>query len=256
MLQVIPIPALKDNYIWTIVHPNTQQCVIVDPGEAAPVLETINRLNLVLKAILITHHHWDHTAGIETIHKEFPCMVIAPALENVPCCQRKVQQDDVITIPEMGLTLKVLDIPGHTRGHVAYYGHGMAFTGDTLFTAGCGKIFEGTPQQMWDSLHKLMALPDDTLIYCGHEYTQSNLQFATTVEPNNVDIIHRIETTAALRAKQKPTVPAPLSLEKRTNPFLRTEINNVQQAIKAHFDSNLDSPIALFAALRAWKNTF
>lgn len=256
MLKILPIPALEDNYIWTIVHPNTLQCVMVDPGDAIPALDVLIELKLNLKAILVTHHHWDHTNGIDAILQKFSCPVIGLAQENIPLCQRKVKEGDRLEIPHMDLSLQVLDIPGHTKGHVAYYGHGAVFTGDTLFTGGCGRIFEGTAQQMWDSLHKLMALPDETLIYCGHEYTGKNLQFANAVEPDNLALLERINTTANLRAENKPSVPATLRLEKATNPFLRVEVAQVQEAIKHHFGHNLTDPVGLFAALRRWKNTF
>lgn len=244
MLKVIPILALKDNYIWCIVHVPTQQCVIVDPGEAAPVFAALEQQKLKLAGILVTHHHWDHTKGIDEILKQF----------KVPVFRYPLKTGDKIPIDF--LTLQALEIPGHTLDHTAYYGHGMVFTGDTLFTAGCGRVFEGTMEQMFASLKRIAELPDDTLIYCGHEYTQANLKFAQTVEAHNPDILSRIKATDEFRAKNLPTVPATLSLEKKTNPFLRTIVPEVIKAAEQHARKSLKSPLEVFTVLREWKNHF
>ena len=255
MLKITPIPALKDNYIWLIVHPNTSQCVIIDPGEAKPVLQTLAQQQLTLSAILITHHHWDHTGGIADILSLTEVPIYGPAKENIPG-RLPLQEGDQVKIDSMGLNLKVLDIPGHTLGHLAYMGHGMVFTGDTLFTGGCGRVFEGTPEQMLHSLNKLAVLPDETLVYCGHEYTADNLKFALAVEPNNPDLLARNEKTQALRRQNQPTVPSSLALEKKTNPFLRTQIPAVIKAAEAHYGQKLNNSEALFTVLREWKNNF
>ena len=175
MLRIEPIPAFKDNYIWCLR--SGAHAAFVDPGEAAPVLRAIEDENLSPCAIVITHHHWDHVGGIETLLQHFDVPVFGPAVERIPGCTRALGDDDHFSLPEIGLHLKVIEVGGHTSGHIAYYGDEILLSGDTLFSVGCGKVFEGTPDQMWRSLQKLRALPDDTRVYCGHEYTQANCEF-------------------------------------------------------------------------------
>lgn len=256
-MNVIPIPALKDNYIWCIVHPNNQQCVIIDPGAAEPVFSFLKQQQLQLAAILVTHHHWDHTGGIQELVETLKVPVYGGMHEKpIPQCQNRLDDGQQFTLPKMNIALTALAIPGHTLGHTAYYGNGVVFTGDTLFTGGCGRIFEGTPAMMYQSLQKLAALPEETLIYCGHEYTQANLQFALKVEPTNTALLERIETTHQLRLKNLPTVPATLKLEKQTNPFLRVDQPTIIKAVENHISHSLPTPVEIFAALRDWKNNF
>ena len=230
--------------------------MIVDPGEAAPVFEALHKYQLQLSAILITHHHWDHTNGIRDIISKFNVPVYGPALEPVAGMTHPLNDGDKITLSDCGLSLQIMHVSGHTRGHIAYYNDTLLFSGDTLFTAGCGKIFEGTVAQMYHSLTALAALNDNTQMYCGHEYTASNLKFAQHVEPDNKDIQHRIEQVAQLRSKNRPTVPAPLSLEKLTNPFLRCTQPTVIKAAEHYANQSLSTPTEVLGVIREWKNSF
>lgn len=255
MPNVHPIRAFKDNYIWLISRPDTPYAVIVDPGDARPVLETLQERGLRLLAILITHHHRDHTGGIKTLLEHYPAPVYGPASETITALTQPLTEQDKVSVPELGLDLQVLDVPGHTRGAIAFYGQEMLFCGDTLFTAGCGKLFEGTAQQMHASLAKLAALPGHTQVYCGHEYTVDNLHFARLVEPDNPHIRARLVETMALRACDLPSVPAPLDLERRSNPFLRCEVPAVIAAAERFAARRLQSGAEVFAVVRRWKDS-
>jgi hydroxyacylglutathione hydrolase len=254
MPTITPILAFSDNYIWCIELAN-QQCMIVDPGQATPVLRVLSERALELTAILITHHHFDHVGGVADILRYKKVPVYGPE-GNINTLTHPVSDKSLLSFPTQGIQFKVFAIPGHTLDHVAYYGCGAVFCGDTLFTAGCGKIFEGTPKQMYQSLTTLAELPDDTLIYCGHEYTENNLKFATTVEPNNPDICSRIQDTQQKRQSNQPTVPATLSLEKKTNPFLRCQQATVIQAACHYAERELNNPVDVLLTLREWKNNF
>jgi len=254
MPDIIPIPALRDNYIWLLK--NAKHGVVVDPGDAKPVLDTLEKLKLQLTGILITHHHWDHTNGIAELLQHYDVPVYAPANDAVELATELLQQDDQIHLPELDLNFRVLEIPGHTLGHIAYYGHSSVFCGDTLFTGGCGRLFEGTAEQMVNSLNTLANLPEDTFVYCGHEYTQNNLRFAKVVEPNNPNLIERIEATEKHRQQNQPTVPAPLAIELKTNPFLRCTVPSVQKAVVNHCGHKLTNTTEVFAELRRWKDEF
>jgi len=254
MTDVIPIKALSDNYIWCLVNRANQCCVIVDPGEVDPVLSLLNTQKLRLTGILITHHHWDHTTGIAGIVAHFDVPVYGPTREPVAGMTRLLNGGDHIYLAEINLTFQILDIPGHTRGHIAYHNTSLVFSGDTLFTGGCGKLFEGTAAQMYASLTKLAALDNPTLVYCGHEYTASNLKFAALVEPNNPDIQERIQEVAQLRKQNLPTVPATLATEKLTNPFLRCNQSSVIKAAENYSGQKLSRPEDVLGVLRQWKN--
>ncbi|MES2141282.1 MAG: hydroxyacylglutathione hydrolase [Pseudomonadota bacterium] len=255
-IRVEPILAFKDNYIWCLINDETNHCIIVDPGEAKPVLAYLKRFKLSLDAILITHHHWDHTNGIKGILNTHSVPVYGPAKEKIMSVTHPVDEGDNVQLANWPITFTVLDIPGHTLGHVAYYADGLLFCGDTLFSAGCGRLFEGTAEQMLASLNKLSNLPDETKIYCGHEYTLNNLQFAQTVEPNNLQIKERLENVRELRQKNLPTLPAVLANERLINPFLRCDNAEIAVKIKKHRGKSLDSLAEIFAYLRQWKNNY
>lgn len=250
--HVLPIKAFNDNYIWLLTNPENQMAVCVDPGDAKPVLETLNKLNLQLSAILITHHHMDHVGGVNKLLQQHQIPVYGPANDGITQLTHPLKEGNVVQIPELDLRFDILDLPGHTKGHIAYYGHDMLFCGDTLFTGGCGRLFEGTPSQMYDSLQKLAKLPPSTWIYAAHEYTEINLQFASLVEPDNKDIQRRLLKTQQLREQKKPTLPAQLAIELRTNPFLRCS----EPTVKQHAGQDAEDPIKVFAAIRRWKDTF
>ncbi|MDP5141318.1 hydroxyacylglutathione hydrolase [Rheinheimera baltica] len=253
MLEITPIQAFEDNYIWALCQPTTAKCLIVDPGCANSVLQYLSERQLVLDTILVTHHHADHTAGINILRQHFPgIQVIGPAAEQyrIAGLTQSVTEGDTIALPQFNLELSVISLPGHTLGHIAFYSAPVLFCGDTLFSAGCGRLFEGSPEQMWQSLQKLMALPDETQIYCTHEYTLANLKFALHAEPSNSDLIEYTRHCTHLREKNLPTLPSKMQLEKAINPFLRCKNKSLQKKWQQ------DSAQTLFTALRAAKDQF
>jgi len=252
MLEIVPLPALTDNYIWTLRE--GAHAAVVDPGEARPVLEYLAREQLALCAILATHHHPDHVGGIPELLARGKVPVYGPRREPIATLTHPVAEGDTVTIPELGLALSVLDIPGHTRAHVAYYGAGSLFCGDTLFACGCGRLFEGTPEQMMRSLAKLAALPDATKVYCGHEYTLANIAFAQQVEPANAALATRLVRDRKLREAGKPTLPSTLGEERATNPFLRWKEPAVIESANKYLGARVSDPVRVFAAIREWKN--
>lgn len=252
-MNIIPVP-VGTNVVWLVVLPGTRRCAIVDPTAAQPVLAAVRARDLTPTDILITHHHADHVGGIAAIRCTYPVSVYGPAHEGIPHCTHPVREGDGVTLGQ--LTFQVLAIPGHTLGHVAYVGQGTLFAGDTLFGAGCGRVFEGTPGQLYDSLQRLAALPPDTLLYCAHEYTQANLRFAQTVEPDNVNIQRRLLHVEQLRGRGLPTLPSSLELEHRTNPFLRCRVKAVRAAAERFAGELLQSSAEVFAVLRRWKDGF
>ena len=252
------VPAFQDNYLW-LIHDGTHAAV-VDPGDAAPILATLHAHRLSLAAILLTHHHADHVGGVSELLRQRKVPVYGPTRETdaIPAISAPLREGDTVELDAPALRLRVLDVPGHTRGHIAYHApeQGWLFCGDTLFAGGCGRLFEGTPEQMAASLAKLAALPDQTQVFCAHEYTVSNLRFAMEVEPGNAQLRQRLHDAQAQRERGEPTVPSTIALEKATNPFLRwTEPAIADRLMKAgHLSSR--EPIAVFAALRHWKNSY
>jgi len=251
MLEITFIPAFKDNYIW-LLHDETDAAV-VDPGDAAAVSWRLKAEGLTLKAILITHHHADHQGGVAGLLEEYDVPVYGPAIESITGCNHPLTDGREIEV--LGTRFEVMAVPGHTKGHLAYYSPGILFCGDTLFAGGCGRLFEGTPAEMHDSLCRLAALPEDTLIYCAHEYTEANLCFAMEVEPKNRDTAKRAGIAAFQRLRGKPTVPSTIGEERRTNPFLRCLQPAVISAAQKH-DPNAHDPVSVFAAIREWKNHY
>jgi hydroxyacylglutathione hydrolase len=255
MIQISALPAFTDNYIWLLQDHRSQRCAVVDPGDAAPVEAWLDaHPDWVLSDILITHHHHDHVGGVERLKHISGATVYGPASENIPARDVALQDNDTASV--LGWDFDVYAVPGHTLGHIAYYHHGLLFCGDTLFAAGCGRLFEGTPDQMHHSLSRLAALPEDTLVYCTHEYTLSNLKFAAAVEPTNADIAARLEKVTQQRQNGVMTLPSTLALEKLTNPFLRTAETLVKQKVDERAGAQNRAPSEVFAALRAWKDKF
>lgn len=256
MIKVTPLRAFQDNYIWAIHSPDLCNITVVDPGDPQPVISYLAENNLVLSHVLITHHHWDHAGGVLTLLKHFPDLqVYGPANESIPGVTQGVSESDTVYVQDTPL-FRVLDIPGHTKGHVAYYNDEMVFCGDTLFSAGCGRLFEGTAEQLFTSLQKISHLPATTKVFCGHEYTLKNLLFAKTVEPNNQDIQNRIVEVSQLIEKGHPSLPSTLAIEHATNPFLRPHIPAIKQAVGEHFNQSFSTPLDVFTALRLWKDHF
>jgi hydroxyacylglutathione hydrolase len=260
-MEVIALPAFEDNYIWALVRPG--RCIVVDPGEADPVLDLLRERELTLTAILVTHHHGDHVAGIRELLDHANVPVYGPAAESIPHRGHALAGGERLDLGEFG-TWRVIAVPGHTLGHIAYYAAhfdqsddvARLFCGDTLFACGCGRLFEGTPVQMQASLAQLKALPGDTLAYCAHEYTLSNLRFARHVEPDNAELATREARDRALRARGLPTVPFTLALETATNPFLRWDAPAVSAFARRCLGRDPESDVETFAAVRRAKDVF
>ncbi len=259
MIEILALPAFDDNYIWLL---RAAGCVaVVDPGDAVPVLGHLAKTGDRLCAIFATHHHGDHVGGIAELLDRFPVPVFGPALENIPGMTHPQSGGEHIEVPEIGVEFEVIAVPGHTRGHIAYYepslaGHGAVFCGDTLFGAGCGRLFEGTPAQMYLSLTRLAALPASTHVYCAHEYTQSNLRFAAAVEPGSIAVKQRSEHVAESRAAGRATIPTSIALELDTNPFLRWDAPAVRAAAASRLGHAPLDAVETFTAIREWKNHF
>src|SRR5580658_7073620 len=256
-LRVRPVRAFADNYIWLIESPGApSRLVAVDPGEPGPVIAELERCGASLAAILLTHHHADHIGGVSALLERGPVPVIGPDDARISQRTRTVRDGDRCELPDLGLTFDILHVPGHTLSHIAFWGHGALFCGDTLFSAGCGRMFEGTPTQMNASLTRLRDLPPQTQMYCGHEYTAANLRFALTVEPANRAALEYQSNVARLRAADAPSLPSPLSLEIRVNPFLRCDNGAVCAAAETRAGRSLRESADVFAVLRAWKDQF
>lgn len=257
-LRIRPIRAFSDNYIWMI--DDGQHAAVVDPGDAMPVFDALESDNLSLAAILLTHHHHDHVGGVLELLQDYKATVYGPAMETLPACDVALSEGDVVNIGAPALSFKVLDVPGHTAGHIAYTGQvagaDVLFCGDTLFVGGCGRLFEGTPKQMLNSLDKFAALPDTTRVYCAHEYTLSNLRWARAVDPDNPDLARFEAQCVAARNADQPTVPSSIATEKACNPFMRARQASIGKAANQWANKALADPVDIFATLRAWKNEF
>ena len=257
MIDVTPVRAFSDNYIWLIRGPRDPSlAVVVDPGDAGPVNEALERQGLELHSILVTHHHPDHVGGLRQLVGQHGARTYGPARERLPVEACGLDDGASVDVDPLGLHFSVMAVPGHTIGHIAYSGHGALFCGDTLFSAGCGRLFEGTPGQMLASLDRIAALPDETLVFCAHEYTLANLRFAAAVEPQNPDVRQRLAEVEELRARDVTTLPARLGTERTINPFLRCREPAVRAAAEAHAGRPLSEAEEVFGVIRAWKDGF
>jgi hydroxyacylglutathione hydrolase len=250
MLEILPVPAFRDNYIW-LLH-DGKHAAVVDPGEAAPVARVLQDRALTLDTILVTHHHDDHIGGVADLSKSWPATVYAPKNTSYAFPHIMVEDGAVVALPTLNTQFTVLEVPGHTLDHVAYYGANCLFCGDTLFGGGCGRLFEGTPRQMFSSLQRLAGLPPSTRVYCAHEYTEHNLRFAHSLEPDNPKLKARLQSAAEIRRRGLPTLPSTIALELETNPFLRCSSNTIRQAISIH----THDPVQIFATIRQMRNNY
>lgn len=253
-VTIAPIRAFKDNYIWCLRRDSS--AVVVDPGDAGPVLDYLGVEGLKLEAILTTHHHPDHVGGNTHLLAKYNVPVFGPSRENIPGIVRRLAHGDEIEVPVLGLRFRVIDVPGHTAGHIAYFGEGLLFCGDTLFSCGCGRLFEGTAAQMHESLSRLAALPPETLVYCAHEYTLSNLRFARAADPGNPAVAEREAAARAALDRGRPSVPSSLRDELAANPFLRAADPALVASASRFAGRALSDPVQVFAALRQWKDGF
>ena len=260
-MQVSMIKAFTDNYIWAITSPDCQSMALVDPGDAEVCIEFIEKNNKTLNTILITHHHNDHVGGIEKLvqycqEKTWPLTIYGPEQENIPHCDVKLNESSIVTLADLNIEFSVIDLPGHTLGHIAYLAQDNLFCGDTLFSGGCGRLFEGTPTQMLSSLNKLSILPERTHVYCAHEYTQANLDFALTVEPSNSELVYYYNQVLQKRANNIATIPSSILQEKKINPFLRCDQETLMASASEYSGEKVTDTLSTFTQIRAWKNNF
>lgn len=257
MFSITAIPAFQDNYIWLLKKPESTDVFVVDPGDANPVINYLNDHNLNLAGILITHHHADHTGGVKQLKSKYNPIVYGPASSPFKGISEPLQDGDQCEV--LGESFAIKHVPGHTLDHISYFHEGeqpVLFCGDTLFLAGCGRLFEGTPAQMLTAMKYFDSLPDNTLVYCTHEYSLSNLTFAAAVEPNNLDIQRTIGECQNKRQQHLPTLPSTIAQERHINPFMRTQWDSVRQAALAYSGQPLNDEISVLAVIRAWKNNF
>lgn len=254
-MQVHAIKAFDDNYIWLILADDKRHCVVVDPGQAEPVQAYLDEQQLELSAILITHHHYDHTGGIGPLQQRYQCPVFGPH-NDIATITERLNDGDTVTVPGLALQFQVIACPGHTLDHIAFYSKPWLFCGDTLFSAGCGRMFEGHPDQFNNSLQRLMTLPPDTLVYCAHEYTAANLRFAKAVEPSNHSIDEHQAWVQRKRQQNTPTLPTTIALEASINPFVRCHLESVKVSAERRAQTSLGSADEVFACLRNWKDNF
>ena len=255
-LKISPIPAFSDNYIWLLeLEMGGNACAVVDPGDHQPVLEVLQARGLDLRYILLTHHHWDHAGGIPDLLEHHDARVFGPVDDRLGEWCMPCSEGETVKLEALGLEFGVLDIPAHTRSHIAFHGEGLVFSGDTLFSIGCGRLFEGTPAQMQEAMDKLAQLPADTLVYCGHEYTDSNCRFALEVEPQNQVLQARAAQARQLREAGEVTLPATLGAELAANPFMRTRKDTVVEAARS-YDPSAEPGASTMAAIRAWKDSY
>lgn len=260
MIAITSIPAFNDNYLW-LIH-DDKYAIVVDPGDSKPILEVLEQLNLDLISILITHHHGDHCGGIVALKQKYNCPVWGPANEKIELVDHPCTQNSTIDITLLNLKFQVLSVPGHTSGHIAYflansdYSHNVLFPGDTLFSAGCGRLFEGTAKQMWHSIEKIMQLPEDTHIYPAHEYTLANLKFAVEVEPCNTLLSEYLNHVKHLRKIGIPSLPSNLALEKKINPFMRITKQSIIRAAETRSKKTALNNADVFSIIRQWKDSF
>ncbi len=260
-IDITPIKAFSDNYIWAISTNQGSDLALVDPGDAKVCINYLEQHNKILSSILITHHHSDHTGGVRALiqycqAKQWPLEVITPANNAIPGATRQVTAGDTVYLSNINLTLTVIELPGHTLDHLGYYNDQLLFCGDTLFSGGCGRLFEGTAAQMHASLAKLKQLPEHTAVYCTHEYTLANLEFALTVEPQNPELQNYYNHVAALRQQNKASLPTSIAREKQINPFLRTEFATIKTSAQKHSGQTCTDEVTVFAAIRQWKDNF
>jgi hydroxyacylglutathione hydrolase len=253
-ITITAIPAFADNYIWLISN-SGNHCAIVDPGDAGPVMQVLEQNGLQLDYILITHHHADHTGGVAKLVSTYGAEVFGPHDRRIPGQDQSLSEGESIRLPLLELEFKVIEVPGHTSTHIAFFGHGCLFCGDTLFSVGCGRLFEGTAEQMQSSLDKLAALPADTRVFCAHEYTLSNCDFALAVEPGNENLARRASEVEASRAIGRSTVPSELGEELAVNPFLRCRQPAVVAAAQKR-NPNAGPGASTLAEIRSWKDSF
>ena len=252
-LSIEAIPAFTDNYIWLIRHEGTA-CAVVDPGDANPVLNRLKDQNLDLRYILLTHHHFDHIGGARKLLEQFPrAIAFGPGDSRIEFDHTVCHEGDHVELEALGLGFDVIEVPAHTRSHIAFHGHGLLFCGDTLFSVGCGRLFEGTPDQMQVSLDKIANLPPETRVYCGHEYTRSNCQFALRVEPDNSELQAKMASVVALREAGEITLPGTLGEELLVNPFMRTRLDPVIAAAR-QIDPGAQAGAEVLGVIRRWKD--
>ena len=258
---ITAINAFSDNYIWAISTKSNDNIALVDPGDADVCIDFLEKNHLQLSAILITHHHNDHVGGINKLlafsqNKSWQVTVYGPAKENIAQIDVKLKEGDKVNLDTLDCHFTVLDLPGHTKGHIAYHNDELLFCGDTLFSGGCGRVFEGTPEQMHHSLTKLAKLPKTTLVYCAHEYTQANLTFALAVEPSNVDLQQYVEQVKIKRLNNQATIPTTIGLEQQINPFLRCQELTLKSSANKYSNNVASSASDVFTEIRAWKDNF